>query len=158
MISQREVDELIALRAMQSALGDMYDLKVQAYRDDRLSQGMPKGDTSQFGDVTICYNKPKKPEIRREFAVTDTDALMADVSEDFAEYLKGWIRDNIGRAAEDYFYEVGELLDGCEMRETVVPGQPKTFKNVMVKPTKDMKTAAAAWIGTSIAGFLGGGE
>lgn len=158
MQSQREVDEIIALRAMQTELKDVYDRKVQAYRDDRLSQGMPKGDTSQLGDVTICYNKPKDPEVVREFVVTDVDALLADGSEDFAEYLAGWVKGNIGRAAEEYFYEVGELLDGCEIKETVMPGEPKSFRCVQVKPTKEMRTAAAAWIGAGIAGFLGGGE
>ena len=158
MFGQEEVDELIAMQAMRIALGEAYDRKVASYREDRLSRGMPKGDTSQLGDVTICYNKPNDPEVTREFVVTDEAALLADPSEDFAEFLSGWLRDNIGRAAEDYFYEVGELLDGCEMREKVTPGQPKSFKCVQVKPSKEAKEAAKAWLGPGMAGLIGGAE
>lgn len=157
---QEMVDRLIMLKAVRDAIDEAYEDLRNEYTSEELERTpMPKGDASPYGDVSGCFSKPTKDEVFVEFSVNDRDALLADPSEDFAEWLREkWFPENVGSAAEAYFHEVGEVLDGCSVDQRVVPGKPRTFKYMKVTPTKEARSDARKFLGPAFAGLLGGTE
>lgn len=150
------VDRMVVRKAVIDALtSELKDLQ-QEYLELRTSDGgMPKGDNSQYGEVTFCYNKPTDSEVVTRFVVNDPEALKADDSEDFAESLRRYHERDLPKYAEEHFYETGEVLDGCEVQTEVIPAKPRTFRNLMVKPDKATKQRAIESV-SGIAGLLGG--
>ena len=155
---QEIVDRLVMLKAVRDRFDEAYEELRRQYTEDELERSpFPKGDGSLYGEVSGVFSKPAKETVEQSFVVVDQDALMADGSEDFAEYLSTvWLPANIGRAAEDYFMAVGEVLDGCELETVVTPAQPKRFKYMMVKPTKEAREAVAEMLAPQLAGLLEG--
>ena len=135
------VNKLIVMKVMSDYCADTYKAMLGEYGQVAFETAkMPKGDTSEIGDVTVVYNKATEDEVEQVFTVNDMGALIADTSEDFAEYLmKTWIPQHMPEAAEAYFNEVGELLDGCEVVQQVIPGKPKSVKYFKAVPDKGFK-------------------
>lgn len=153
---QNLVDTIIVQKALLDEMKKNYEDMVNEYRRLRLETSkMPKGDTSDYGDVTFVYNRATEDEVVSEFIVTDDYALRNDKSEDFKAYLEGtWLPDNLARAAEDYFHEVGECLDGCAVVQTVIPGKRKSIKYVKVTPDKEVRLGVGDWLRTNIRGLI----
>lgn len=159
MEHQDVVDKLVMLKAVRDYVDDAYEEARKAYTRGELERTrMPRGDESPYGTIQANFSKPSDDEIVREFVVTDSQALLDDTSEDFKEWVeKEWWPTVAAQAAEAYFNEVGELLDGCELMETLVEGSPKTFRYFKVVPTKQAKEHVAELL-APIAGLIGGSD
>lgn len=154
---QDVVDRLVMLKAYRDAFDNAYEAARSAYTEEELARSpFPKGDGSLYGEVTGYFSKEVKEKVEQRFEVTDMDALLADTSEDFSEWLTNWVRRHIGEAAEEYFHDVGELLDGCELVTDVTPAQPRKFRYMVVKPSETARQAVAEQLGPQFAGLLEG--
>ncbi len=155
MEHQDIVDRLVLLKAVRDSVDKAYEDERKAYTAAELERtSLPKGDGSRFGEISGVLSNATDEVVTQEFVVNDQSALLADTSEDFAEYLvRTWLPKNMGRAAEDYFYEVGEILDGCDVETVVTPAQGRTFKYFKVVPNAAAKSIAGM-LTTQIAGFL----
>ena len=156
---QDKVDNLIKLKALLDVVEAAFKAAKEEYTEGELKRTeFPRGDSSQFGEVQGTMKKATKDVIEHHFVVHDPDALKADTSEDFAEWLPNWILDHLPLAAEDYFDEVGELLDGCRIETVTTPGQPKQFGYMKVIPSKETKAAVADMLAPKYAGLIGGAK
>lgn len=156
---QELVDRVIALKAMSDVFDDAFEKAKREYTEQELERSpFPKGDGSVYGEISGCFAKASDEEVEQMFVVDDLEALKADNSEDFADFLATWIVNNLPRAAEDYFFAVGEVLDGCRIETIVTPAQPRKFRYMRVVPTKGTKEAVKNLINTNLAGLLGGAE
>lgn len=156
---QELVDRVIALKAMRDVFDDAFEKAKKEYTKGELARSpFPKGDGSEFGEISGCFSKAEDEEVEQVFTVEDLDALKADTSEDFADFLGKWIVDNLPNAAREYFYEVGEVLDGCKVETVVTPPQPKKFRYMRVVPNKQTKEAVSRQLNANLAGLLGDAE
>lgn len=159
MEHQEMVDRLVMLKAVRDVLDDAYEAARKEYTDEELSRtSLPRGDASQYGEIQGYMSKATDEVVEHRFSVFDEEALRHDTSEDFAAWLPKWIVDNLPKAAEDYFAEVGELLDGCEIVSITTPAQPRKFKYMKVLPTKAAKASVRDMLSPQLAGLLGGAE
>ena len=111
---------------------------------------------------TYGFNKVKGQPERTvaELQVTDVDALRADESDEFNDWLTAWLTDHLPELAIQYAQETGELLDGMEMVERTIPGTPDTIKpngTLRVRPEK-VAAALGNALPATIAGLLEGGR
>ena len=156
---QDTVDNLIKLKALLDVVEEAFKAAKDEYTRGELERTeFPRGDSSQFGEVQGTMKKATKDVVEHQFVVYDPDALRADTSEDFAEWLPRWIVDNLPAAAEDYFSEVGELLDGCRIETVTTPGKPKQFNFMKVIPSRETKAAVADMLAPKYAGLIGGAK
>lgn len=59
----------------------------------------------------------------------DHDAILADDNEDFAEWLKAYVRLHIGELAERYVTETGDILDGVSVITETEPAKPSVISS-----------------------------
>lgn len=94
-----------------------------------------------------------------ELRVTDMDALRADESDEFNDWLTAWLNDHLPELAVQYATETGELLDGMELVEVTTPATPDTIRpngTLRVRPEK-VAEALRGELPTYVAGLLEGG-
>lgn len=94
-----------------------------------------------------------------ELRVTDEDALRADKSDEFNDWLGAYLTDHLGELAVQYCQETGELLDGMELVEVTTPATPDTIRpngTLRVRPEK-VAAALGNALPATIAGLLEGG-
>jgi len=111
---------------------------------------------------TYGFSKVKgKPERTvTELRVTDEDALRADESDEFNDWLGAWLTDHLPELAIQYAQETGELLDGMELVEVTTPAAPDGIRpngTLRVKPEK-VAAALGNALPATIAGLLEGGR
>jgi len=111
---------------------------------------------------TYGFSKVKgKPERTvTELRVTDADALRADESDEFNDWLTAWLTDHLPELAIQYAQETGELLDGMELVEVTTPAVPDGIRpngTLRVKPEK-VAAALGNALPATIAGLLEGGK
>ena len=95
-----------------------------------------------------------------EVRVTDVDALRADESDEFSDWLGAWLTDHLPELAIAYAEETGELLDGMEHVTTTTPATPDTIRPNGTLRVRADKVAAALGnrLPATIAGLLEGGS
>ena len=94
-----------------------------------------------------------------ELRVTDHAALAADTSEEFNEWLSGWIDGHLDELAVQYAEDTGELLDGMGWVATTTPATPDGIRpngTLRVKPER-VAAALGNALPATIAGLLEGG-
>lgn len=111
---------------------------------------------------TYGFSKVKgKPERTvTELSVTDADALRADESDEFNDWLTAWLTDHLPELAVQYAQETGELLDGMELVEVTTPAVPDGIRpngTLRVRPEK-VAAALGNALPATIAGLLEGGK
>ena len=95
-----------------------------------------------------------------ELRVTDEDALRADESDEFEQWLADYIRFHLVDFAILFTQETGELLDGMEYVTTTQPATPDTIRpngTLRVRPEK-VAAALGNALPATIAGLLEGGR
>ena len=94
-----------------------------------------------------------------ELRVTDHEALAADESEEFNEWLGEYVNAHLDELAIAYATETGELLDGMEYVTETIPATPDSIRpngTLRVKPEK-VAAALGNRLPATIAGLLEGG-
>lgn len=94
-----------------------------------------------------------------EVRVTDHEALSADQSDDFNDWLTRYINHHLDELAVQYAQETGELLDGMEYVTDTIPATPDSIRpngTLRVRPEK-VAAALGNALPATIAGLLGGG-
>lgn len=94
-----------------------------------------------------------------EVRVTDVDALCADASEEFNDWLSAWLTEHLPELAVQYVQETGELLDGMELVEVTTPAVPDGIRpngTLRVRPER-VAAALGNALPATIAGLLEGG-
>ena len=110
----------------------------------------------KVGTYQIKTTKGTPDETKVEFTVTDEATLAADGDQDFAEYLQTvWLPRNLAKAAEDFFYEVGAVLDGCDVSETFVPGQKEGVYMSNAITISEPRKAVAKLLGVDTRSVIG---
>ena len=95
-----------------------------------------------------------------EVRVTDEDAMRADNSPEFCEWLAAAIERDLPQYAVAYVQETGELLEGMEYVTTTTPATPDTIRpngTLRVRPEK-VAAALGNALPATIAGLLEGGS
>ena len=92
--------------------------------------------------------------------VTDEDALRADESDEFNQWLSDYINYHLVDFAIQYAQETGELLDGMEYVTETIPATPDTIRPNGTLRVRADKVAAALGnaLPATIAGLLEGGR
>ena len=95
-----------------------------------------------------------------ELRVVDADALRADESDEFGDWLTAWLTDHLPELAVQYCAETGELLDGVEYVTETIPATPDTIRPNGTLRVRADKVAAALGnaLPATIAGLLEGGR
>lgn len=94
-----------------------------------------------------------------ELRVTDHNALIADRSDEFNDWLGAYLAAHLDELAVQYATETGELLDGMELVEVTTPATPDTIRpngTLRVRPEK-VAAALGNALPATIAGLLEGG-
>lgn len=111
---------------------------------------------------TYGFNKVKGQPEREvtELRVTDEDALRADESDEFNQWLSDYINYHLVDFAIQYATETGELLDGMKYVTETIPATPDTIRPNGTMRVRPEKVAAALGnaLPATIAGLLGGGN
>ena len=110
---------------------------------------------------TYGFNRVKGQPERTvsEVRVTDAEALRADESDEFNDWLTEWLNCHLPELAVQYGEQTGELLDGVEVVTETIPATPDTIRpngTLRVKPEK-VAAALGNALPATIAGLLGGG-
>ena len=95
-----------------------------------------------------------------EVRVTDVEALRADESDEFLDFVSRWIESHLSELAIQYAQETGELLDGMEYVTETIPATPDSIRpngTLRVRPEK-VAAALGNALPATIAGLLGGGN
>ena len=113
----------------------------------------------KVGTYGFAKVKGKPERTVTELRVTDADALRADESDEFNDWLTAWLTDHLPELAVQYATETGELLDGMELVEVTTPAVPDGIRpngTLRVKPEK-VAAALGNALPATIAGLLEGG-
>lgn len=88
--------------------------------------------------------------------VTDVEALRADESDEFNDWLTAWLTAHLPELAVQYAQETGELLDGMEYVTETIPATPDTIRPNGTMRIRPEKVAAALGnaLPATIAGLL----
>lgn len=95
-----------------------------------------------------------------ELRVTDHNALIADRSDEFNDWLGAYLAAHLDELAVQYATETGELLDGMELVEVTTPATPDTIRpdgTLRVRPERVAEALGNA-LPATIAGLLEGGK
>ena len=114
----------------------------------------------KVGPYGFSKVRGQKAYIERIVTVTDVDALRADESDEFNDWLSAYINEHIDELAVQYATETGELLDGMAVVEREHPATPDTIRpngTLRVKPEK-VAAALGNALPATIAGLLEGGN
>ena len=114
----------------------------------------------KVGTYGFAKVKGKPERTVTELRVTDEDALRADKSDEFNDWLSDYINYHLVDFAIQYAQETGELLDGMELVEATTPAVPDGIRpngTLRVKPEK-VAAALGNALPATIAGLLEGGR
>ena len=114
----------------------------------------------KVGTYGFAKVKGKPERTVTELRVTDEDALRADKSDEFNDWLSDYINYHLVDFAIQYAQETGELLDGMELVEVTTPAVPDGIRpngTLRVKPEK-VAAALGNALPATIAGLLEGGK
>ena len=114
----------------------------------------------KVGTYGFAKVKGKPERTVTELRVTDADALRADESDEFNDWLTAWLTDHLPELAVQYAQETGELLDGMELVEVTTPAVPDGIRpngTLRVRPEK-VAAALGNALPATIAGLLEGGR
>lgn len=105
----------------------------ERYRELYEADGETGHDVHVMGQKVGRYTFPttnETPErtVTRAMAY-DHDAILADDNEDFAEWLKAYVRLHIGELAERYVTETGDILDGVSVITETEPATPSVVSS-----------------------------
>ena len=169
---ESEVTALLAMQAIRKAVSEQTDKhRAGSLRrrfdeealaefecDHTRSKDLWIGDL-KVGSYTVVQPKPKAVAPREEFAIISEDALLDWSDEGFMDYTRSWILDNIGVIAESYFYETGEMPNGCEIvsAETHEPSEPSPYVRISVDENAVFAAIGGAdYLGGAVDGYLTG--
>lgn len=113
----------------------------------------------KVGTYGFAKVKGKPERTVTELRVTDVDALRADESDEFNDWLTAWLGAHLPELAVQYATETGELLDGMEYVTTTTPATPDGIRpngTLRVRPEK-VAAALGNALPATIAGLLEGG-
>ena len=112
----------------------------------------------KVGTMGVSVSKETEERTERRFEVTDDAALDAWVrGEDAQAFWDAYVTSHRDEFARWYFECMGELPDGCEMADVVIPAQPEriTGTSLRVDP-KRVARALGANLPSAVVGLLGG--
>ena len=171
--AQRDIETLSVLQALYNAIGEEVSTqdptnlrgRVNSYYHGLYEDTGATGFEVRVGGEkvgTYGFNKRKgQPERTvRELRITDSSALTDWRSDDFDEWVEHWLAFHREDLALQYAQETGELPDGIELEERVVPATPDTIRpNGTLRIKRQVvERARDALAGGGLAGFLAGGE
>jgi len=112
----------------------------------------------KIGTYGFSKVRGQKAYTERIVTVTDVDALLADESDEFNDWLSAYVTGHIDELAVQYATETGELLDGMAVVEREHPATPDTIRPSGTLRVKPERVAAALGnaLPVTIAGLLGG--
>lgn len=168
-----DIEKLALMQALYLEIG--YEVKtgdpdnlrghVNAHYLDLYDQTGATGFEVRIGGQkvgTYGFNKTRAQPARTETSIVvgDVDALRADDSDEFNEWISSWIAAHIEELAVQYAEETGDLLDGMAVVTREVPATPAGIRPNGTLRVDGAKVAEAlgANLGAAVAGLLGGGE
>ena len=173
MSIQEQIERLAIEQAVYKAIGadvatnDPDNLRGEVnahYRDLYEQTGATGFEVRLNGQKvgTYGFNKVRgqKAHTERIVTVTDVDALRADESDEFNDWLSAYVTEHLSELAVQYAQETGELLDGMAVVEREHPATPDTIRpngTLRVKPEK-VAAALGNALPATIAGLLEGGQ
>jgi len=114
----------------------------------------------KIGTYGFSKVRGQKAYTERIVTVTDVDALLADESDEFNDWLSAYVTEHIDELAVQYAQETGELLDGMAVVEREHPATPDTIRpngTLRVRPER-VAAALGNTLPATIAGLLEGGR
>lgn len=117
-------------------------------------------DGLKVGTMSVTISKGKEGRTEQRFAVTDDGALDSWVrGEDSRLLWDAYMTSHRAEYAQWYLTQTGEMPDGCEMAETVIPAQPERVSgtSIRIDPAK-VGRALGNNLPSAVAGLLGGGD
>ena len=114
----------------------------------------------KVGTYSFSRIKGQPAQEVTEVRVTDVEALCADESDEFLDFISRWIESHLPELAVQYAQETGELLDGMEYVTETIPATPDTIRPNGTMRIRPEKVAAALGnaLPATIAGLLEGGQ
>ena len=114
----------------------------------------------KVGTYSFARVKGKPAQEVTEVRVTDLEALRADESDEFLDFISRWIESHLPELAVQYAQETGELLDGMEYVTETIPATPDTIRPNGTMRIRPEKVAAALGnaLPATIAGLQEGGS
>ena len=154
-VSTKNPDSLRA--QMDEAFISSYRASVATGLSNKSNNVFVNGE--KVGTYSIRENKGKDAQTVQRFEVTDDAALDAWVrGEDAKMFWDGYITSHRSQFAQWYFETMGELPEGCEMTERIIPAQPTSIGGTTLRIEADkVADAINGYLPTTIAGILGGG-
>lgn len=115
-------------------------------------------DGRKVGTMSVTVSKETDERHERRFEVTDEAALDRWVrDEDARQFWDGYITSHRAEFAKWYFECMGELPEGCEMADVVIPAQPERVSGTTLRvDPKKVVRALGKELPTAVAGLLGG--
>lgn len=83
----------------------------------------------KVGRYTFPTSKGTPERTVTKVMAYDHDAILADDNEDFAEWLKAYVRLHINELAERYVTETGDILDGVNVVIETEPATPSVVSS-----------------------------
>lgn len=83
----------------------------------------------KVGRYTFSTKKGKKGRTTTKAVAYDFDAILNDGNEDFAEWLKDYVKGHIGELAERYVTETGDVLAGVNVITETEPDTPSVVSS-----------------------------
>lgn len=171
MSIQEQIERLAIEQAVYKAIGadvatndpDNLRAEVNAHYLDLYQQTGATGfevrvNGQKIGTYGFSKVRGQKAHTERIVAVTDVDALRADESDEFNDWLSAYVTEHLPELAVQYCTETGELLDGMAVVEREHPATPDTIRpngTLRVNPEK-VAAALGNALPATIAGLLGG--
>lgn len=110
----------------------------------------------KVGTMSVKVSKDVPEKRTQVFTVADESALYHWFPSD--DSVDRWLYEHWREFAAWYFKQTGELPDGCELAERIVPGTPAHVNGTTLRVYPDKVAAAlGSELPTAIAGLLGGG-
>lgn len=166
-----DIEKLALMQALYTEIG--YQVKncdpdnlrgnVNAYYREQYERTGATGFEVRIGGQkvgTYGFSKVRAQPARTEtsIVVADVDALRADDSDEFNEWLDRWIGSHLEELAVQYAQETGDLLDGMAVVTREIPATPAGIRPNGTLRVDGAKVAEAlgANLGAAVAGLLGG--
>ena len=171
--AQREIETLAVLQALYNAIGeevsttDPDNLRGRVnehyrglYEDTGATGFEVRVGGEKVGTYGFSKRKGQPERVEQALEVVDADALKAWAEcDEFNEWVSAFIDMNLESLALDYAKLTGELPDGIEVVERVIPATPDTIRpNGTLRIKRQVvERARDALAGGGLAGFLAGG-
>lgn len=144
----KDIEKLAIAIAIEKSLAEITDGKkrdslratinrqmLQAYELDHTSKKEIWVNGQPVGHIRVQTNAKKIDDTFERFEVISMDSLRAFDDVDFHEYTARWLERHISDIAHDYFFDTGEMPDGCDMvTYQTTPAEPKPTVYISVKP------------------------